>query len=332
MTFLEDDIRPDKLASEQRQNFNIDIKNLQKRLNEFVLVNCPACDKDSYSFKFEKYKFKYVECKHCRTTYVNPRPNNEIINWYYKNSKNYQFWNKYIFPLTEKNRIESIIKPRLKKLIRICDEFKVSKQLFLEIGPGFGTFGKELVKEDYFDNYLAIEPMPDLAKSCKEKGLDVIEQNIEELNRMKMKASVVASFEVIEHLFSPLLFVQGIKKHLKKNGLMFLTCPNIFGFETKILGKISDTFDVEHLNYFNINSLSKLLESNGFDVLHSSTPGMLDTDIVRKKIISGEFKIKDTSFLNTISDNDFNKYIRSFQTFLQENNLSTHMWVVAKKK
>lgn len=330
--FSEDDIRPDKLMLEQKKNFNIDIKNIQKRLDEFISVNCPACNSNSFSLKFKKYKFNYVECKNCFTMYVNPRPKKEIINWYYANSKNYKFWNKYIFPLTEKNRIKSIIKPRLKKLIEICEVFGAEKKLFLEVGPGFGTFGQELVKKKYFKKYLAIEPMPDLAKSCIKKGLNVLQKNVESVFLKSEKASVIASFEVIEHLFSPSIFLKGIKKQIKKNGLLFLTCPNVFGFEINTLGKKSDTIDIEHLNYFNISSLSKLLEKNGFEILQTLTPGMLDADIVRKKILSGEHKIRNDDYLENVLINNWDTHGKSFQLFLQKNKLSTHMWVVAKKK
>ena len=61
-------------------------------------------------------------------------------------------------------------------------------------------------------------------------------KNIEDIKLNSVKATV-SKFEVIEHLFSPLEFLKGINKQLKKDGLIFITCPNINGFEIKTLGK-----------------------------------------------------------------------------------------------
>lgn len=330
MAVQENHIRPLNLKEEQKKRFKIDIDNIGKRLKEFVYTNCPACDLNNYNFKFEKYNFTYVECKNCHSLYVNPRPTPEILNWYYKNSENYKFWNKFIFPQSEKSRVENIFKPRLKRVLNICDKEKVNKDLFLEVGPGFGTFGKLMKDENYFKRYIAVEPMPDLAKSCRKKGLDVIEKNIEDINLKKNKASVIAFFEVIEHLYSPKNFLVNLKKLLKKNGLLFITCPNFHGFEVQTLGKVSDTVDIEHLNYFNISSLSKLLENSGYLVVESFTPGVLDLDIVLNKIKSKEFKIDADHFLNFFLKSNHEKSSVSFQKFLIENKLSSHMWIVAK--
>ncbi len=329
MKLNETDIRPDELIEEQKRRFNIDISNIKKRLKEFCSVNCPACDSNDYIFKFKKFGFTYVECKNCNTMYMNPRPSPEIINWYYSNSENYKFWNTHIFPASEKNRVNLIIKPRIKKIIEISKKFKIDKELFLEIGPGFGSFGQELKKHNFFKKFIAVEPMPDLAESCRKKGLQVIERPVEKIKSLDKKASVVASFEVIEHLFSPAIFLSGIKKLIKKNGLLFITCPNYNGFEISTLGKNSDTIDIEHLNYFTIRSLSILLKKIGFKVIDAFTPGLLDADIVRKKIINGKLKIQKEHFLYKILIDDWDNSGKSFQDFIIKNNLSTHMWIVA---
>ena len=331
MSTSENDIRPYQLLREQKKRFQIDINNIKKRIHEFCFVNCPSCNANNYKLKFKKFNFQYVACQNCETSYVNPRPTPEIIKWYYTNSENYKFWNKYTFPLSEKSRIKSIIKPRINRILEICEKENVKKDLFVEVGPGFGTFGQELIKTNYFSKFLAIEPMPDLAETCRKKGLDVIEENIEDIKLNSVKATVIGSFEVIEHLFSPLEFLKGINKQLKKDGLIFITCPNINGFEVKTLGKISDTYDIEHLNYFSIESLSSLIEKSGFKVIQTMTPGLLDADIVRKKINLGQKKISNKNFLHSILIKEWDQLGNSFQKFLSENKLSTHMWIVAKK-
>ena len=76
-----------------------------------------------------------------------------------------------------------------------------------------------------------------------------------------------------------------------------LTCPNGKGFDIETLGVISDTVDHEHLNYFNQKSLAELLENTGLEVLESFTPGVLDADLVRNKVLSGDFDVSEQFFI-----------------------------------
>lgn len=250
----------------------VDSGRMLSRYQEFVFVQCPACGGDSTSEKFVKNGIKYVECDSCETFYVNPRPSSEILEWFYAESPNYAYWNDVIFPASELVRRDKIFVPRVDSLLELCSKYKVFTGSLLEVGAGFGTFCLEVKARNIFDRIVAVEPTPNLAETCRSRGLEVIEKPVE---RIKFKNSdlfdVVANFEVIEHLFSPADFIRGMNKLLKTGGLLVLTCPNGKGFDIETLGVVSDTIDHEHLNYFNNKSLSTLLENNGFEVVESFT-------------------------------------------------------------
>ena len=110
-----------------------------------------------------------------------------------------------------------------------------------------------------------------------------------------------------------------------------LTCPNIQGFDLMTLGASASAVDHEHLNYFNPQSLSRLVGSCGLKVLETLTPGRLDAELVRNKILSGEFDVSNQPALKHILVDEWDKIGKSFQDFLAENNFSSHLWVVAKK-
>jgi hypothetical protein len=74
-----------------------------------------------------------------------------------------------------------------------------------------------------------------------------------------------------------------------------------------------------------------LFEQCGFTVLECFTPGEIDTDIVRNKIIAGELDVSSQPFLKTLLIDRWKELGEKFQKFLQDNNLSSHMWTVAKK-
>jgi len=332
-SFSESDIRADDLRKGQFTAMTIDIGRLLQHADKFVEVNCPACQKNDADLKFQKYAMKFVECKNCRTLYTNPRPTVNILENFYKDSQNYSFWNKHIFPASEKARREKIFVPRVDKTIELCKKYKVKNDTLLEIGAAFGTFCVEIKARNYFKRIVAVEPTPNLAKTCREKGLEVIEDVVENIAFSKEEVfNVIVNFEVIEHIFSPVDFIENVKRILKKGGLLITTCPNGQGFDFKTLKEKCNSIDHEHLNYFNPSSLELLLNNSGFEVLESSTPGKLDAELVRRKILAGEFKVENDSFLYQVLIENWEEAGEAFQKFLSDAGLSSNMWTVARLK
>jgi SAM-dependent methyltransferase len=183
-----------------------------------------------------------------------------------------------------------------------------------------------------FRQVLAVEPTPSLAAACRERGVTVIEKPIENVDLGQHSADVVAAFEVVEHLLDPGAFVRACAQSVRSKGLIVLTCPNGRGFEVEVLGMVADTVDTEHLNYFNPKSLALLLEKNGFDVLETSTPGVLDADIVRNKVLAGKFDLSNQRFLQIVLLERWEELGQPFQEFLQKSGLSSHMWIVGRKR
>jgi SAM-dependent methyltransferase len=328
----EHEIRPKELMAKQRIAGLVDLGRILSKSGEFVHVDCPACDSNQSLPKFQKNGVSYVTCQECKTFYVNPRPAPEVLDWFYKGSPNYSFWNEFIFPTTEAARLEKIFKPRVDRLLNLCLKYKLKTESLLEVGAGFGTFCAEIKSRNVFKRVIAVEPTPDLANTCRAKGVEVIENSIEniELDTHDL-FDVVSSFEVIEHLFAPVDFVRHMSRLLKPGGLLMLTCPNGEGFDIQTLGVLSNSIDHEHLNYFNIKSIDYLLSRNGFEVLESFTPGMLDADLVRNKILDAEYDIENQPFLQKILIDDWAALGGPFQEFLVKHRMSSNMWVVAKK-
>lgn len=327
----ETEIRPDELMRGQAERFAADIQRMLSRRSEFIMVSCPACDATAAHEAFEKYGLTYVICDGCETMYINPRPSPAVLEMYYSTSENYTYWNKYIFPASEAARREKIFRPRAECLAEICRRYKVETNVLLEVGSGFGTFCEEMKRIGLFERVIAVEPTPDLAATCRRKGLDVIEKPIEQIDLTDTKINCIASFEVIEHLFSPRAFLENCYNLLNGGGLLLLTCPNVKGFDVAVLQSASDTVDAEHLNYFHPDSLAHLVAKCGFEVLEILTPGKLDAELVRKKVLSGHFDLSLQPFLRHILLDKWDDLGDSFQTFLADSRLSSHMWLVAQK-
>jgi len=326
----EEDIRPQDLMLENQRLREEDAKNITKYKNEFVLVPCPACESNNYEFMFEKEDFSFVMCKDCETCFINPRPTIEKLAEFYENSKCLKHWKKF-FSLTEHSRRKNIFEPRAERVIYLCKKYNVSNNVLADIGAGFGTFCEEIKKFNYFRRIIAIEPSKDLADACKRKGMDVIEKPIEKTDLEEV--DVITNFELIEHLFHPKDFVISCARALSKNGLFILTTPNIKGFDLLTLGKLSTNIaGPNHMNYFHTTSLSNLLQKCGFDIIETLTPGKLDAELVRKKVLNKEFSIDNQPFLKYILIDEWERLGDSFQHFLSDHGLSSHLWIVARKK
>lgn len=328
----EQEIRPVQLMAKQRIAALTDVGRMLSRYEEFVFVPCPACGAEDSTPKFEKNSINYVTCRVCQTFYVNPRPSSNVLEWFYQGSPNYAYWNSVVFPASETARHQKIFVPRVDQLLELCREYSVETKAILEVGAGFGTFCSEVKARNVFSRVVAVEPTPDLAETCRKRGLEILEQPIEQIELEHTALfDVVASFEVIEHLFSPIEFLGHMTRLLRPGGLLILTCPNGQGFDIETLGTASNTVDHEHLNYFNPNSLSKLLASRGLEVLESFTSGKLDAELVRNKILAGEFDVSTQPFLKKVLIDNWEKLGQSFQEFLVQHGLSSNMWMVARK-
>lgn len=328
----EHQIRPPEAMRGQRIALLTDIGRLLSKRKEFVDVDCPACGSNSSTRMFEKFGIDYEECHECRTLFVTTRPSPAVLKWFYHGSENYAYWNEHIFPASEQARRERIMVPRVDKVLELCQKHRVNMDSLLEVGAGFGTFCEELKSRGYFKRVVAVEPTPDLATTCTDKGIETIQKPIEEITFSNASEfSVVVSFEVIEHLFSPREFVNSIFQLLHPGGLLVLSCPNGQGFDIQTLGPLSNSVDHEHINYFNPKSLPILLTACGYEVLETFTPGKLDAELVRNKVLEGAFDLGGQPFLKRVLLDEWEQLGDSFQQYLVDQGLSSNMWVIARR-
>ena len=327
-----EEIRPDADVERYIGLHATDVERLLARSDSFVEVSCPACDGHHRRERFRKSGFRFVECVACGTLYISPRPPTPLLTDFYNHARSFALYNSRIFPATEVSRRTSIFAPRAARVVELCRRYlSAAPELLVDVGAGFGTFCEEIQKLGYFAEVLAVEPSRDLAATCRRKGVVVVEQPIEVADIRG--ATVVVSFELIEHLFCPRDFLLACAEALVEDGLLILTTPNIRGFDLAILGAASDNIDgPEHLNYFHVDSLRHLVTRCGLEVVEVLTPGKLDAELVRKKTESGELDPASLHpFVREILVTRWPDLGESFQRFIAEHGLSSHMWIVARK-
>jgi len=330
MAILEREIRPTKLMKKANLLRSQDMKILD--FKKFVSINCPACKSDKFESIFLKNKFKFVKCLKCSTVFINPRPSQNILELYYTKSKSIDFWGN-IYKKTQKIRKKKIFKPRVFMIKNILKSYgKMKIDTLMEIGAGYGWFCELARKEKLAKDIFAIEPNPILAQACRKiKNITVIQSTIENYETSK-KMDVIVNFEVIEHLFDPRSFLKSCYSLLKKKGIFICSTPNFNGLDIQILGKDSDNvIGPNHINYFNPQSIIRLLKSIGFRNINVETPGMLDTNIIINKMKENKIKNDKFKFFEILSNLNNECLINDFQELLQKYKLSSNMVASSQK-
>jgi SAM-dependent methyltransferase len=324
----EEEIRKRDIFNKYLELLKEDIEKFFPNDSSFFNSNCPACDSSDSKFEFEKHKFCYVSCKQCSTLYVSPRPTLQDLKRFYTNSASTSFWVNEFFKPHAENRRKLIFRPRAEYVYQLLSP--KSNSVIGDIGAGFGIFLEELAKYYPEARYVAIEPSVKQAQICRDKGINVLTCVLEEVDDSVEKFNLLTAFELFEHLFCPYDFLCNVYRLLKPDGHFLMTTLNPCGFDIQLLWEKSKSLSPpHHLNFFNPNSIVLLFKRCGFEVIEVSTPGRLDWDIVE-----GMIKKENTDlgrFWNLIANTKDEKCKSQLQQWISNNNLSSHMRVVAKK-
>lgn len=327
----EGELCPPELLGGQEEAFARDVARLRARRDEFVRVPCPACGAGAGVPAIEKWGFTWRACPSCTTHYMSPRPSEAVMADYYADSENYAYWAAHIFPASEDARREKVHRPWLERILGYCRAEGVPTGTLVEVGPGFGTFAALATASGAFDRVVAVEPTPQLAAACRDRGVETVEARVEDAGHLLPPADVVVAFEVIEHLHDPSRFVAMAARLVRPGGLLVLSCPNARGFDIQTLGADSLAVDPEHVNLFTPESLGGLIASHGFTVVSSTTPGRLDAEFVREAARDGRLDLAGQPFLERVLVDEWDRLGGPFQAFLAEHGLSSHMWIAARR-
>jgi len=295
----------------------------------FIRMNCPACGGSKLNEEFEKLAFRYVSCGDCGTLFVNPRPNFSDLSLFYANSPSTHYWVNEFFKPVQEARRTAIFRPRAEYIKSILPD--AAKGVVGDIGAGFGIFLEELKIQCGSKELIAIEPSQEQASICRQKGLKVEEKTLEEIKGHEGRYDLLVAFELLEHLYDPLAFLQRVNRLLKPNCCFYATTLNGQGFDIQILwDKSKSVHPPHHLNFFNPVSASTLLERSEFEIIDISTPGELDWEIV-EGMIKKEGK-HPGRFWKFLAEHGSEKTKKKLQEWIKSNNLSSHLRLVARKK
>jgi SAM-dependent methyltransferase len=224
---------------------------------EAIEVSCNLCGQDDTNpWGAPKDSFRLVKCRNCGLIYVNPRPSPKVLNEFYR--KEYFDDGDYA---ASKQR-EKMYEIEIARMLPIVG----ARGRFLDVGCAMGKFLNTL--PDTFEKH-GVEFSEDAARYGREVfGLQVLVGQLSEVAINKDYYDIVQMRGVIEHLQDPMREVRCVNSALRMSGWFVLNqTPNVGGlsawFYKELFNQVKPR---EHLYYFTIATMRRLLEQLGFAI------------------------------------------------------------------
>jgi len=327
----ETEVRPKDLFNHYLRLASQDAQRLLLEQDRFIEVPCPACACEDRSPAFEKLGFRWMSCANCATLYISPRPTPEQLLGFYRDGESVKFWSTEFYRQTAEARREKMFRPRARIVSELAGKGGFGREAtFVDVGAGYGILLEEIQKLNVFRDIVGVEPGPVMADICRQRGFRMLQKVAEDVSPGDCQADAATSFEVIEHVFDPHLFLAGIRRLMRPGGKLLLTTLTSDGFDIQVLWEHSNSaHPPHHLNLISTKGMELLLARAGLKLTELSTPGELDLDIIANMLQECP-DLPLPRFVRQILKSCDDDGRKQFQSFLKQNRLSSHMRVVAQ--
>ena len=224
---------------------------------QWETIACPVCAGDSFINLFEKDHQSFVKCSSCELVMINPRPVLSRVLETYDDE----------YSRIYANKAEKKIKRISRWVNRTANQLGY-KGTWLDVGCSVG-FVVKTARESGFEAH----------------GIDVQSWGIEfgktrlhlenlycgDLLEHKFADNyfdVISMYDVIEHIPDLDSTLSELKRILSSTGIIDIITPDVGHWRTP--GNLYSWNEIkpsEHLYYFNINTLSKIMENHGLKII-----------------------------------------------------------------
>lgn len=252
-------------------------------IKESVSVNCmekryeicPVCSCSIKTWRAKNvgnHNYRLDLCSSCGYAFVNPRPSLDFLMDYYCS-----FGDGHDGSGKETANLQSVLAQEqsypnatvdAKRLIRTIKSLIKNghNNKLLDVGCGYGFFSKEALSKGF--DVIALELAENESGIAKEMtGLTSVSCSFEEFECARKSLRVLLMSQILEHAFDVNLWIMKAHDLLVNDGIIAIALPN-FGSIFRIIMQENEPYicPPAHLNFFNSNSLSRLLEKYGFRV------------------------------------------------------------------
>lgn len=207
-----------------------------------------------------------VKCSACGLVFVSPRPDAQELyalygeTYFHNDDSGTVGYTNY---LKDERNIRQTFQRRLKRLEKFIQPGKV-----LDVGCALGFFLAEAKNRGWQVQGLDISHFAvDYAQ--KTFQFDARQGSLLEADFPTEAYDLVTMWDVIEHVPDPKAYIQACADRLHSGGMIALATPDVASIPAKVTGKrwVGYKLSEEHLYYFSPETLSKMLNDAGFDVV-----------------------------------------------------------------
>lgn len=327
----ESDIRPEDVYDEYKHLLSEDIRKFFSDPSLLIKIDCPGCSDKNSEFVFNKMGFDYQVCSKCGSLFVSPRPTDDWLRSFNKNSRAGIFLRKIIFGNTLESRSKKVLSYRMQWVMGLIEEYMADdSKIFLDYATKYPSFLKQLSDTCLFKSIVSVLPECYEQENLLPNNTKIISDNNDRM--VKNSTDIFAAFEVVERVFSPEKLFKDAYDTCRNNGLFIITSTTASGFEYQVLGEYSpNVFPPDRLNLLSLESLTSQIEKAGFEIIEVSTPGRLDVEMVKRTYEKTPDIPLDPFWRYLFRYRDENA-LHSLQEYLQQFQLSSHVRIAAIKR
>src|SRR3989344_3752672 len=241
---------------------------------KFEIAKCAICNADNAKLLYEKNGFKIVECRNCKLVYVNPRLSAKTLKKMYESNA----LDPFDYLLENADADAKTFSRHLDILERYAPKGKL-----LDVGCAIGGL-LQVAKKRGWDAY-GTELTKHASAYCRKNGLKVETGTLQKSRFPGNYFDAITFTGSLEHMQNTLREMRLANKKLKGKGILLLTVPDIRSLHAPLLGKHwLQLKPEEHIHYFSPETIEKLLNKAGFEVLctkHIANVRKLKTLIVK---------------------------------------------------
>lgn len=243
-------------------------------------VPCNLCGStDRQPFRPENGK-SLVKCQNCGLVYVSPRPDASELyalygETYFKNDDSGTVG--YADYLSDAQNIRRTFNRRLDLLHQHIQPGNGRK--LLDVGCAVGFFIDEAAKRGWQVEGLDVSGFA-IEYVREQFGHDAYNSSLLDADFLEDDSySLITMWDVIEHVPDPKAHIERIAELLHSGGYVALITPDVESFPARLTGKrwIGYKLSEEHVYYFSKQTLTRMLNEAGFDVVDAHHEGKFVT-------------------------------------------------------
>ena len=208
-----------------------------------------------------------VQCQNCGLVFVGEQPEAEELyalygeTYFHNDDSGEVGYTNYI---EDERNIRKTVNKRFDHIERFIDSGRM-----IDVGCAMGFFIDEAAKRNWQVEGLDVSDFA--TRYVRENfGHTAHCGSLMDVDLPENAYDLVTMYDVIEHVPDPKGYVERVSQLMRSGGIFELATPDVGSLPARLTGKrwIGYKLSDEHVYYFSVKTLSRMLDEAGFDVVH----------------------------------------------------------------